>query len=250
MVDELVIDFDVGRSVERAAQELLFNAQRPFDVKDVQAPLEHLDDRALRVVRRVLLFFARGDAERHFVLADRLRNVAEFHGQFVAVRGRFEDRRADHDRRLAGDDFVQRLHGHVLIGIAGDPHVAGDDQFILDEHGRIDVEAGDRHVAALVGRAFLPEPTVNSGTPRSPSCRAGSLGSGVARLEGVLAAVAEQNHPGQPMPDLLVQRVFHRGADGRLRAVGLARPNRNGGPSRRAAQRPCRRCRTSRRDRR
>ena len=49
-IEPHVIDLDVGRGIERTADELLLDPQRPFDVQHVQPALEHVDEGAQFVV--------------------------------------------------------------------------------------------------------------------------------------------------------------------------------------------------------
>ncbi len=83
-----IIHLDVGRSVERAAEKLLFHAQRPFEIEDVQPPFEHGDERAQLVVGgddfARLLFGPHGQ----LVFAGRVGNVAHFNRMRDAVLGR------------------------------------------------------------------------------------------------------------------------------------------------------------------
>ena len=74
-IEPHVVDLDVGRGIERAAEELLLDAQRAFEVQHVQAAFEHVDERAQLVVGGHQFARLLGGSQRELVFAGHLRNV-------------------------------------------------------------------------------------------------------------------------------------------------------------------------------
>ena len=143
-----VIHLDVGRSVQRAAEKCRLDAQRPFQIEHVQSAAQHGDERAQRIVRRDDLARLWLGPYRQFVFAGQVGGVVEGDGQRNAVLRAVQIVRAD-DPHLAAGSLEQQLHRHVLVDQSVDAGVGQDRQLILHEHGLIDDQVLDRHVAGL-----------------------------------------------------------------------------------------------------
>ena len=79
------IDFDIARGVERAAEEFLFHAESPLDIKHAQAAFEHLHERRLPVVRGHQLAGLRNGLQHKLVLARLVGHVGEIDRHHGAV---------------------------------------------------------------------------------------------------------------------------------------------------------------------